>query len=439
MRCLVNLSVFVIAIVLAPCSPLWARNVSAGESKLKFAVILTRHGIRSPIWPPQLLNSYSSDPWPNWGVPPGNLTPQGSKLMKLFGSYYRLYFSAAGLLHAAGCEDAGHIDIRADAEQRTRDTGRSLASGMMPGCNVEVQTIGEGKDPLFSPRAAGIGKPDRALAAASISGRIGANPTALVAIHRHAFDSLREVLFGCAPDASCPAENKAGKQILLTQSSVVQAGQGDHAADLQGPLRTGSTLAEDFLLEYVNGMNGKDLGWGRLDPAKLLEMMRLHAAYADLARQTPYVARVQASNLLSHILRSMEQALSKSPIKGSVGKPGDRVLILVGHDTNISNIAGMLGISWLLDGYQRDDTPPGGALVSEIWQQSSGEFAVSTYFVAQSLEQMRKALPLTLDLPPLTSPIFVPGCSTADNKMTCTWKAFQRTVENAVDPAFVKP
>jgi len=98
--------------------------------------------------------------------------------MTLFGSYYHLYFSAAGLLHPAGCGDAGHIHIRADVEQRTRETGRSLADGMLPGCDVEVQTVGEGKDPLFTSWVAGVGKPDRALAAASISGRIGANPTA---------------------------------------------------------------------------------------------------------------------------------------------------------------------------------------------------------------------------------------------------------------------
>src|SRR2546426_335144 len=110
MRSLANLSVFVLAIVLGPCiSPLLARNVSAREPKLRFAVILTRHGVRSPTWTAEQLNAYSSDPWPNWGVPPGNLIPQGSKLMTLFGSYYRLYFSAAGLLHATGCEDAAHI------------------------------------------------------------------------------------------------------------------------------------------------------------------------------------------------------------------------------------------------------------------------------------------------------------------------------------------
>jgi 4-phytase / acid phosphatase len=117
----------------------------------------------------------------------------------------------------------------------------------------------------------------------------------------------------------------------------------------------------------------------------------------------------------------------------------DRVLVIVGHDTNISNIAGMLGIGWLLDGYQPDDTPPGSALVFELWQQGEGGMVVTTYYIAQSLEQMRKALPLTLDSPPLKSPIFVSGCSTADQKMTCPWNAFEHTLENAIDPAFVKP
>ena len=185
-------------------------------------------------------------------------------------------------------------------------------------------------------------------------------------------------------------------------------------------------------------MDDKDLGWGRLDVGKLMEIMRLHTAYADLARQTPYVARVQGSNLLSHILRSMEQAVRERAVTGSLGEAGDRVLVIVGHDTNISNIAGMLGISWLLDGYQPNDTPPGSALVFELWQ-GDREMAVRTYYIGQSLEQLRKALPLTLDSPPLKSPVFVPSCSNADQKMTCSWNAFQHTLESVIDTAFVKP
>jgi 4-phytase / acid phosphatase len=414
-------------------------DTAATAPKLRFAVILTRHGVRSPTWTLPDLNAYSAEPWPDWGVAPGNLTPRGSKLMTLFGSYYRRYFAAAGLLQSAGCEDAGHVYIRADAEARTRETGRALADGMMPGCSVAVQAVSEGKDLLFRPLGADISQPDRALAAASISGRIGANPNALTEVYRQPFETLREVLFGCVPGTSCPVEEKPGKRSVLKQPSTVETGESDHAGDVRGSLRIGSSLSEDFLLEYVNGMGGKDLGWGRLDRGKLLEIMRLHAAYADLARQTPYVARLQGSNLLSHILRSMEQAVKSSPVPGSLGAAGDRVLIIVGHDTNISNIAGLLRISWLLDGYQPNDTPPGGALIFELWQQAEGELAVSTYYAAQSLEQMRNALPLTLDSPPLKSPIFVPSCGTADQKITCPWKSFQHTIESAIDPAFVKP
>jgi hypothetical protein len=52
---------------------------------------------------------------------------------------------------------------------------------------------------------------------------------------------------------------------------------------------------------------------------------------------------------------------------------------------------------------------------------------------------MRKVLPLSLDDPPLKSPIFLPGCGRGDQNMTCTWEEFRRTINNAIDPAFVKP
>ena len=436
-RITVLLNLLVVLLV-HPSGAVPSQNAPARKPKLSFAVILTRHGVRSPIRDVEQLNTFSSEPWPAWCVPSGDLTPHGRKLMELFGSYYRAYFSTNGLLAPTGCEDADHIHIRADVDARTRDTGRALASGMMPGCNLDVG-VASGKDPLFSPLSAGIGQPNRDLAVASISGRIGENPIAFIATYRYAFDTLREVLFDCVPSSPCPAEKGPGKKMLLDQPSRIETASGGHAADIQGPLKIGSNLSEGLLLEYVNGMKGRDLGWGRLTSVKLLEIMRIHAAYVDLARQTPYIARIQASNLLSHILRSMEQVVRSTTLSGSLGHSGDRLIVIAGHDTNLSNIAGALGISWLLSGYQPAETPPGGALVFELWQERTGEFVVNTYFTAQSLEQMRKVLPLSLDDPPLKSPIFLPGCGRGDKNMTCTWEEFRHTINNAIDPAFVKP
>ena len=100
----------------------------------------------------------------------------------------------------------------------------------------------------------------------------------------------------------------------------------------------------------------------------------------------------------------------------------------------------MLGLSWLIQGYQRDDTPPGGALVFELWHRSvNEENTVRAYYMSQTLEQMRKALPVTIDVPPAKAPVFLPGCSVASEALPCDWRAFEHTVETAIDPAFVGP
>jgi 4-phytase/acid phosphatase len=409
--------------------------------QLEFVVILTRHGVRSPTWTRERLNQFSTQEWPEWGVPPGYLTPRGKKLMELVGAYDRAYLTEARLLKAGGCEDAARLFVWADTDRRTIETGHALASGMFPDCPAEVRSLPEGTaDPLFSPMATGVGHPDRSLAVAALQGRIGADPGALLEAYRPTLETMQEVLLGCTPGPNCPPEGVVVKQSLLELTASVGPGKGEKLVDFAGPLSTAATLAQNFLLEYTNGMVGKDLGWGRVNESKLRRMMALHTAYADLARRTPYLARTNGSNLLSHMLRSMDQAISRKRVRGSLGTPKDKALIIVGHDTNIANIAAMLRLSWLIKGYQRDDTPPGGALVFEVWRHAgSKEPTVRTYYTAQTLEQMRKEAPLTLDSPPAKAPIFVPGCSTPNVAFACTWSAFRRTVETAIDPAFVRP
>ena len=409
--------------------------------ELRFAVIMTRHGVRSPTWKTERLNQYSTEAWPDWGVPPGDLTPHGKALMELFAAYDRAYLAQAGLLSAKGCDDAARLFLWADTDKRTIETGRALASGMFPDCGVQVRSLPEGTDdPLFSPLAVGIGHPDRALAVASVLGRIGTNPGLLLEAYRPAFETMQQVLLGCTPGAKCPPEGTSVKQSLFGLTTSVTQGKGDRLADFAGSLSTASTFAEVFLLEYTNGMTDKALGWGRVNESNLRQMMTLHTVYSDLSRRTPYLACTNSSNMLSHLLKAMEQAVTGKVVPGALGKPGDKVVVMVGHDTQISNFAGMLGLSWLIDGYQPDDTPPGGALVFELWRYPvTGDYKVRTYYMTQTLEQMRKALPLTLDSPPAKAPLFVPGCSTADEGFACGWKEFQHTLEAAIDPAYVRP
>jgi 4-phytase / acid phosphatase len=423
-------------LLLPACLCIATAQVDAGDtSQLIFALVLTRHGVRSPTGSLNKLKQYSANEWPQWEVPPGYLTPRGSQLMTLFGRYYREYFAKSGLLRQSGCGDAASVVFLADSDQRTVATGKALADGILPGCDVEVRASPEGiPDPLFHLLAAGVGHPEHALAAAALSGRIGDNPTGLVDAYGSTLQAMEGILSQCNSQGTCKGPTKS----LLQIPSSISPGHGDHLVTFQSPLSVASSIAEDFQLEYANGMPLNEVGWGQANAAIVNEMIALHTAEADLTHRTPYLARAQASNLMVHIVDTLQQAVEKRKVTGALGSPGDKVLFLVGHDTNISTLAGALGISWLIDG-RRDDTPPGGALVFEVWSSpSSKSYTVQTYYITQTLRQMRNMVPLTLAVPPARANIFVPGCSTADKNYSCAFRGFQHTVDAEIDPAFVR-
>ena len=218
----------------------------------------------------------------------------------------------------------------------------------------------------------------------------------------------------------------------------LDAGKGDHLVELKGPLNTASTITENFLLEYTNGMPMDQVGWGRVDLATLKQLMDLHTGASDLTRRSSYLATVQASNALAHISATLKQAVTGKEVPGALGKLGDRAVVLVGHDTNLANIAGALNLNWIVDG-RRDDTPPGGALVFTLWERSgSSNYDVQAYYTAQTLEQMRNLTELTLDVPPARANVFIPGCSTAGDDFPCDWKGFEQTLTTVIDPTFVR-
>jgi len=406
--------------------------VSAGPAappQLRYVVIITRHGVRSPTWTNDRLNQYSAEPWPDWGVAPGILTPHGRALMQLMGAYYRGWLLRQHLLNTEGCGDAGRIYIHADTDQRTLETGRALAKTLLPGCPVAVHSAPEGsRDPLFSPTAAGMGMPDEEIAAKAVRERLGDNASHFLDLHRAAFETLQWVLVG---GGSAP-------QKLIQPPEELGVSTTGRSVQLSESLGVASTLGENLLLEYTNDMQGKDLGWGRLDADKLLRILELHALSSDLTRRTPYLARARGSNLLDHVLLSMEQAATGKAVPGALGPPETSVLILSGHDTNLSNLSGMLGLSWHLPGYQPDDTPPGGALIFSLWEQpDSAKHFVQTQYLAQTLEQMRSSTPLTLAAPPAEEDLAIASCESAKANKGCSWDTFVKSLQNAIDNQFV--
>src|SRR5580698_4174007 len=183
--------------LLPPAQPARAQT-AAPDAHLELVIMLSRHGVRSPLTSQADLDKFSAAPWPKWDVAPGILTAHGYQLMKMFGNWDRTKFVGEGLLAPTGCTDAAHVTIVADTDERTRETGKALSEGMFPGCDVSVHSQpGDATDPLFSPRKANVGNPDPALNAAAIAGRIGGDPVNLTETYRPQLTALDRILSGC--------------------------------------------------------------------------------------------------------------------------------------------------------------------------------------------------------------------------------------------------
>src|ERR1700761_9016751 len=165
-------AVVITAWLITAALPILGQPAANEKAQLKFVVIVSRHGVRSPTASVEQLNQYSAQPWPEWSVPPGYLTPHGAELMTLFGAYYRSYFANQGLLSPSGCADSQLVSFYSDSDQRTVETAKSLAQWMLPGCPIHDRSEKhalEQADPLFHSLAAGVGQIDRKRAAASIA------------------------------------------------------------------------------------------------------------------------------------------------------------------------------------------------------------------------------------------------------------------------------
>lgn len=268
-----------------------------------------------------------------WNVPPGFLTQHGYRLMEIFGAYDRALLSHQGLLHAAGCEDTARYRPRRFRPAHVRRAAHWLR-GMFPGCKLTVQAQASSDDALFHSLAAGLGKADQELAVAAIKGRIGGQPENLTAVYRSQIAALDRILAECGTATADAAPSARRTSLFDVLRARLAPGRGDHAAELKGPLNTASTLAENLLLEYTEGMENGKVGWGCVDAENLRTLLDLHTDATDFTQRTEPVARMQASTCWK-IFGGLWSKLLRGRMSQARPRPKDDVaLFLVGHDTN---------------------------------------------------------------------------------------------------------
>lgn len=415
-------------LLLAIAAALAVSNAAAAAT-LERVVIVERHGVRSPTKAPEALSAFSAQPWPAWPVGVGILTDHGAQDMRLMGAALRRVYAAKGLLPETGCPAAGAVDVWADgADQRTRASGQLVLDGAFPGCGLVARHGPEGaSDPVFDAVGAGACPIDGAQARAAVLERVRGDLDHPARDYGPAQAALYQVLAG---PAAAPCKDASGACAVLQPNTLSTKGDG---LKLQGGLGIGATIAESLLLEYAEGMPADAVGWGRAgSAAQIASLMPVHRAESELMRRTPYLARHNAAVLLADVADAVE---------GKPGLPGEtaaapRLAVFAGHDTNLDNLAGSLGLDWRLPG-QPDETPPGGALVFEVWRDAHGQRTVRAAILYQSLDQLRDASPLDAAHPVGRAPVRLAGCD-PDRQGACRLDAFLREARAAI-PADCRP
>ncbi|CNH64253.1 phosphoanhydride phosphorylase [Yersinia frederiksenii] len=407
-----------------------------GGYTLERVVILSRHGVRSPTKQTQLMNDVTPDKWPQWPVKAGYLTPRGAQLVTLMGGFYGDYFRSQGLL-PAGCPADGAIYAQADVDQRTRLTGQAFLDGVAPGCGLKVHYQADLKkiDPLFHPVDAGVCKLDSVQTHKAVEERLGGSLSTLSQRYAKPFAQMGEVLnFTASPYCKMLQQNEKTCDFATFAANKIEVNKAGTKVSLSGPLALSSTLGEIFLLQNSQAM--PDVAWHRLSGAEnWVSLLSLHNVQFDLMAKTPYIARSKGTPLLQQIDTAL--VLQRDAQGQTLPlSPQTKVLFLGGHDTNIANIAGMLGANWQLP-QQPDNTPPGGGLVFELWQNPENHqryVAVKMFY--QTMDQLRNADKLDLKNNPAgIVPVAIEGCENSGENKLCQLETFQKKVAQVIEPA----
>ena len=372
------------------------------QLKLERVVMLMRHGVRPPTKLQPIPVEYSPLPWPSWPVAPGLLTPHGALGIGRLAAADRVWLVSNGLLPAIGCPANGQVNAIASKTPRAIATAETWVATAIPNCGIVVQHPGQGApDLLFHVLET---KPawfdgHRAYLDAVSQAPNGSIPLQMELLGPD-FERMANVLACPQP---CP---------LLTETSTLVE-QAHEPPKFHGPFDYASTASESFMLEYVEGMPGGSVAWGRASRGDIERLLIFNVTKFRYLNRAPYIAGASGGPLAKLILTAFNN------------QSGPALTVLGGHDTNIAAIGGMLGLHWKVPSYLADDIPPGSALGFELLRDDRGNKFVRLFFRSQTMDEIRNLNVLDpLRNQPYRQYLDIPGCGRGP--VGCDLRSFTR-------------
>lgn len=403
-------------ILLTSALPLQA-NAQTESYALEQVITLVRHGIR-PQTDTEALNNATGQQWPTWSVPDGHLTQRGYQGMVNQAQYQTTDWQKQGLAlyQNMPCdEQQKQVFLWAAPDERTQKTAEAFAQGINSNCHFNVKSTQYEHDPLFDALKMGVAVPYFDELHHQFKQRI-ADQTQLNTRYQSAITHLENAV---CKTSSCEFLNKPWKLKLSKKGQP----------KLSGPAGEGANIGETIRLQYSENFPIQQVAFGHVKNADdVRELMRLHQAKYIYLNEILLYAQLGGSTLYQQMLNALTTTSTSDPLHR-------KLVVLVGHDTNISEIKTLLGFHWQLPQYLADDIPPGGSLtLSKYKEQNTGKMFIKIDFSARTLDQWRQLSPLTMQNPLPQATLNTPQCKTTAVGILCPLDTFLHDAQKRILP-----
>ncbi|WP_085247171.1 bifunctional glucose-1-phosphatase/inositol phosphatase [Gilliamella mensalis] len=388
---------------------------------LEQVVVFSRHGLRAPLASPtSTLGKITPYQWPQSDTPASYLTTRGGALESYFGHYFSQWLADNKLLTADNCPNEKDVYIYTNSLQRTIATGQFFIVGAYPGCILPIvhkEKLGQ-MDPLFFPVIRDDSVEFKQAAIASINKNADVNGiTGLNKKLNNAYQNMAKIIdyqksTNCITDKQCDF-------IDLPTELIIEKGK---EPGITGPLRTGTSIADAFILQYYEGTPLKKIAWGKIkDAQQLKQLVAIKEHYNTVLFGSPTVAKHVSANLVNYINHAFTD-------NGETAK----FTLLVGHDSNVASLFSAMQIQSYNLPNQFETTPIGGKVVFQKWRDNrSGENLMKIEYFYQSTEQIRNLSPLNRHNPPQKVTLTMTNCPT-NVKGFCSFSTFKQVMGDII-------
>jgi Histidine acid phosphatase. len=386
---------------------------------LEQVVVFSRHGLRAPLSSPtSTLGKVTPNQWPQWDTPASYLTTRGGVLESYFGHYFGEWLVDNKLLPANSCPNDKDVYIYTNSLQRTIATGQYFAVGAFPGCLVPIihkEKIGT-MDPVFFP-VIRDDSPEFKKAAIDSMNQI-AGPDGIAGLNKQLDKAYKDMsnAINYKKSKNCLTDKQCDFVSPPTEL-IIEKGK---EPGITGPLRTGTSIADAFILQYYEGSPLKEVAWGHIKSNQQFEqLVAIKEHYNTLLFGSPVVAKHIAANLINYINGAFSD--SDNNIKFT---------FLTGHDSNVASLFSAMQIKPYKLPDQFETTPIGGKIVFQKWRDNhSGEQLIKIEYFYQSTDQIRNLKQLNRNNPPHKVVLEMENCPI--NKMGfCSFSTFKQVMSD---------